>query len=312
MGEVRVRRRALYGAALAMLAPQGGWARNTPPVQSSDELRYLDEKRRLTVQVRINGQGPFPFMVDTGANHSVVSAQLAQTLELPAAGRVEMHGIAGVQVVDTVRAQTLTVGARTTRDMALSVLPQETLGVAGILGLEWLGDSSLMLDYNGRRMKVGSALPLPDERTIVVRAWTQRSGLTLLEASMPGQLLMAFIDSGSTTTVGNLALLKEAKRRRAITGDVVEVDLRSVTGQTLTCTFAVLSSLTMGKMVLRNVPLVVGPVHTFDYWGLKDTPAILLGSDILQQFDTVAMDFKRREVRFRVGERWGAMPGSRL
>ncbi len=313
MVDSTISRRGMAGLAAVLLAPPA-FARdpNVSQVSSSEPLKYLDAARRLTVKVMLNGQGPFNLMVDTGANSSVISSEVADSLGLKRAGQVELHGIAGVQMVDTVRIDSLRVGQKVNRQMTLSVLPGNNLGAAGLLGLDWLGSNSLMLDYGGRRMQVGAALPLPDERTIIVKARTRRSGLTLIDAHIPGQMLKAFLDSGSTTTVGNLALLKAARQRNVIQGDVIDVELRSVTGQTLPGRIAVLKTLTLGKMVLRNVPLVTGPVHTFEYWGMQDDPAMLIGSDVLQQFEHVALDFKRGEVRFRIADRRGSMPGSRL
>lgn len=302
-------RRDIAGLALMALVPGQALARNIVTAQSAanaptpDELKYLDRSRRLTVQVMVNGQGPFSFMVDTGANRSVISSETADRLGLMRREKVALHGIAGVQEVDTVIIDEVRVGRRVNRDMVLSVLPEAHLGAAGLLGLEWLGANSLMLDYGGRRMQVGSALPLPNERTVVVKARTQRSGLTLIDAHIPGRLIMAFLDSGSTTTVGNLALLREARAHDAIVGETVDIELRSVTGQTLPGRIVVLRSLTLGKMILRNVPLVIGPVHTFDYWGMRDEPALLIGSDILHKFDSIAMDFKRGEIRFQISAR---------
>lgn len=302
-------RRDIAGLALMALVPSQALARNIVTAQSAanaptpDELKYLDRSRRLTVQVMVNGQGPFSFMVDTGANRSVISSETADRLGLVRREKVALHGIAGVQDVDTVIIDEVRVGRRVDRGMVLSVLPEAHLGAAGLLGLEWLGANSLMLDYGGRRMRVGSALPLPNERTVVVKARTQRSGLTLIDAHIPGRLIMAFLDSGSTTTVGNLALLREARAHNAILGETVDIELRSVTGQTLPGRIVVLRSLTLGKMILRNVPLVIGPVHTFDYWGMRDEPALLIGSDILHKFDSIAMDFKRGEIRFQISAR---------
>jgi hypothetical protein len=48
------------------------------------------------------------------------------------------------------------------------------------------------------------------------------------------------------------------------------------------------------------VPVVFGPVHTFDYWGLSDRPAILIGIDVLNVFESVALDFTRGQVHFRL------------
>jgi predicted aspartyl protease len=298
-----ISRRGLAGLA-AMLVAAPAFARdpNAPQASSPEPLKYLDAARRLTVQVMLNGQGPFHMMVDTGANSSVISIETADRLGLVRGEPVEMHGIAGVQTVDTVVIDTLQMGRRIRRQMRVSIVAERHLGAAGLLGLDWLGANSLMLNYGQRRMAVGEPLPLPDDRTVVVKTRT-RSGLTLIDASIPSHKLIALLDSGSTTTVGNMALLRAAEERKAIIGAIFDIQLRSATGQTLPGRLAVLSRLTLGKMTLMNVPVVVAPVHTFDYWGLSDEPAILIGSDILQKFETVALDFKRREVRFKIAGR---------
>jgi hypothetical protein len=149
-------------------------------------------------------------------------------------------------------------------------------------------------------MVVGEGLPLADAQTAIVKSKLVRSGLMLLDAFMPRQRLIAFIDSGSTTTIGNLALLEAALRNNAVLGTLAATELRSVTGQVLPGRSAILSRLTLGEMTLRSVPLIVGAIHTFDYWGFREQPAIVIGTDVLQKFDTVSMDFKRNEVRFRV------------
>lgn len=303
MMDQTISRRGLVGlAATLVAAPALAWDPNTPQASSSEPLKYLDVAGRLTVQVMLNGQGPFDMMVDTGANSSVISIETADRLGLARGEPVEMHGIAGVQTVDTVVIDTLQMGRRIRRQMKVSIVAERHLGAAGLLGLDWLGANNLMLNYGQRRMAVGEPLPLPDHRTVVVKTRT-RSGLTLIDASIPRQKLIALLDSGSTTTVGNLALLRAAQERKAILGAIFDIQLRSATGQTLPGRLAVLNRLTLGKMTLMNVPVVVAPVHTFDYWGLANEPAILIGSDILRKFETVALDFKRREVRFRIADR---------
>ncbi|MET3664880.1 aspartyl protease family protein [Caulobacter sp. 1776] len=300
-----VQRRALVSSmAAAVFAPGAARARTqTPPAPAdspADSLRYLDDAKRLTVKALLNGQGPFTFLVDTGANSSVIAAELAAQLGLPSAGQTRMHGIAGAQSVETVVADTLSVGRRVRRRTTLSVLPRDTLRVDGILGLEWLGGANLLLDFRRRRMLVGEGLPLPDQDTIAVKATVQKSGLTLIDAFVPGRRIVAFVDSGSTTTAGNLALLQAVQERGAIVGPLIETELRSVTGQVLPGRLVTISRLTLGNIVLRRVSMVIGPIHTFDFWGMHEEPAILIGSDILQAFESVAMDFHAGEVRFKV------------
>jgi predicted aspartyl protease len=298
MGQVE--RRALMGLIAGAAVSPGLAASGQDAPPPTDPLKYLDAARRLSVQAFVNGQGPFDFLVDTGANSSVITAELAQALHLPLGGVSQLHSIAGAQVVQLAKVASLTVGRRTRTGMTVSILPRAQLRMDGVLGLDWLGRASLLLDFKRRRMVVGEALPAPDNMTVIVKSRLLRSGLTLLDAFMPLQRLIAFVDSGSTTTVGNLALLEAARDHDAVLGPFTATELRSVTGKVMPGRQAILSRLTVGKMTLRNVPLILGPIHTFDYWGFREQPAIVIGTDILQKFDTVAMDFKRNEVRFRV------------
>lgn len=41
-------------------------------------------------------------------------------------------------------------------------------------------------------------------------------------------------------------------------------------------------------------------VPPFALFGLRDDPALLLGTDLLQSFRKVAMDFRNRRVRFQL------------
>lgn len=307
MDDQGVERRALMGLVGSVAATPGVAlaVQDAPPASSSsltttDPLKYLDAAKRLTVKARVNGQGPFDFLVDTGANSSVITTELARQLNLPRGAPSKLHSIAGSQFVETAKVASLAVGKRSRENLTVSILPREQLRIDGILGLEWLDRASLLLDFKQRRMTVGEGLPLADSRTVIVKSKLLRSGLTLIDAFMPLQRLIAFVDSGSTTTVGNLALLEAARENNAVLGSLADTELRSVTGQVLPGRTAILSRLTLGKMTLRNVPLIIGAIHTFDYWGFREQPAIVIGTDILQRFDTVAMDFKRNEVRFRV------------
>ncbi len=97
----------------------------------------------MTAPVRLDDQGPFPFVVDTGANQTVISDVLAASLGLPRGEPAALHGVAGVQVADTVRAARLEVGGRVERDVVLSVLPQAALGGPGLLGVDRFDGGSL-------------------------------------------------------------------------------------------------------------------------------------------------------------------------
>lgn len=293
-----IERRALMGLiAAGAVAPRAALGQAT---EAPDPLKFLDTAQRLTVKAYVNGQGPFDFLVDTGASSSVISAELADRLGLIRTGSNKLHSIAGAQSVSTARVESLTVGKRSRSDMTVSVLPRALLRMDGVLGLDWLGRASLLLDFLRHKMVVGEGLPLSDALTVAVKSRLTRSGLMLIDAFIPDQRLIAFVDTGSTTTVGNLPLLEAARAAKAIVGELSDTELRSVTGQILPARASVVSRLMLGKLTLRNIPLLIGEVHTFDYWGFRDEPAIVIGIDILKKFQSVAIDSKRGEVRFRV------------
>lgn len=301
MDSWNVARRAVIGgfAGAALAGGAAGALQHKAPAEA-DRLRYIDPANRLSVEAYVNGQGPFDFMVDTGATTSVITAELAAQLGLQPKDSVRLHSIAGAQLVPMAKVATLAVGKRTRRDMTVAVLPRALLQMDGVLGLEWLGRSSLLLDFGRRRMVVGEALPVPDAQTTTVKSKLLRSGLILIDAHIPGQGLIAFVDSGSTTTAGNDAMLEAARRSGALIGSAGVAELRSVTGDALEGRLAVLSRLVLGNMLLRDVQVVIGPIHTFEYWGIQDVPAIVIGTDVLRTFDQVALDMKRNEVRFRL------------
>jgi len=149
-------------------------------------------------------------------------------------------------------------------------------------------------------MRVGSISPPIDDYTVSVPVKARPSGLHLIEARVASASALAFIDTGSTTTVGNMALMRLAMHYRSVTSEWADIQLMSLTGQTVEGRLAALKTLGLGQITLRNVPVVFGPVHTFEYWGLVRRPAILIGIDILNAFQTVALDFTRGQVHFRL------------
>ena len=56
-----------------------------------------DRAGRIHAAGEINGQGPFRFILDTGANRSALAPEVVERLHLPAAEKVflEVHGVTG-------------------------------------------------------------------------------------------------------------------------------------------------------------------------------------------------------------------------
>ena len=63
---------------------------------------------------------------------------------------------------------------------------------------------------------------------------------------------------------------------------------------------AVVGELQLGPVTLRNVPMAFADVPPFALFGLSKQPALLLGTDMLENFRRISLDFKARKVRFQL------------
>ena len=252
---------------------------------------------RMNAQLMVQGKGPFAFVVDTGANQSVISAELAHRLELPLGPSRQLNGVAGVSPAATVVAD-LTIGKRVRREVTLFVLPAAAIGGDGMLGLDGLEGQRLELDFRAQTMHIEAAgRKTFGPSSVAVRSRRRDGQLTLVDADVAGISVTAFIDSGAQNTIGNLALQRLARARRPT--DLWEShSIISVTGQTIEAQIAALPHFRIGGLTLPFWPVAFADLHTFQMWKLSDIPAILVGVDVLSRFEQVSLDFAHDEVRF--------------
>ena len=283
----------------------------TPPGTGTRLETAFDTALRMTVPVHIGKQGPFAFVVDTGANRTVVSAETAARCGLGADGSAPVHGIAGVQPAPLVKAPRLRVGQVQSHNLSLPVLPRASLGADGLLGIDVLKGRRMRLDFKGNTFEIGpssvgagigrgtdSRIPNP-ELGVIVPAQYRSGQLVIFDADVAGVPVRAFLDSGSQVTCGN-PVLREIliSQRPDLASRFSTTQLISATGQTATAELAALPRLRLGGMALYDVRAAFAPLHIFSLWGLDDRPAILVGIDVLRNFEEVTLDFGRREVLF--------------
>ncbi len=291
----------------------------TPEAAAHLEVAF-DQAARMTVPVRLNSSGPFDFVVDSGANRSVVASEVAAACGLPSAGKADVHGIAGVEPANLVAVKRLAVGGVVSGNLSLPVLARRHLGADGLLGVDVMRGRRMSLDFvehgfgivtSDSGTDVGAGIRLHDDdvggssrlhadRTPVQVPATYRNGqLVIVDAQVAGVHLSAFIDSGAQVTVGNRALRDAVVRTRPEFGvRLAPVPLISATGQTALGEFAPLPTLRLGGMAINNIEVIFAQLHIFDLWKLNDRPAILIGIDVLQHFRRVTLDFGRKVVVF--------------
>lgn len=255
---------------------------------------------RLSVDVQVNGRGPYHFLVDSGADTSAVGLRIAHDLELPLGTPAVVNGMTSRDVVDRVKVAQLTLGDSTIRNLELPALREYDLGGDGLVGIDALVEQRLMMDFEKKLIKVEDArVPvkiLPGD--IVITAKRRRGQLILTEVRAQRFRLDAVIDTGSEISIGNSALRDKLIRKGY--NRFWEVEAIGVTGVSVKMQIARIDELQLGPVVLRDVPIAFADVPPFKVFGLADEPALLLGTDLLETFRRVSLDFRARKVRFQL------------
>jgi hypothetical protein len=186
-----------------------------PPAVIDDTLLIGGEdieakkiRTRMTVEVTVNGKGPYRFLVDSGADSSVVGLRLAQQLALPLTTPVILHGMTGSARVDRVKVDELRLGTSVVQNLELPALKEQDLGGQGMIGIDALLEQRLMMDLEKRVIKAEDASQpaIRMDGEIVVRARRQRGQLILTQVRAAGLPLEAVVDTGSEITIGNKLL----------------------------------------------------------------------------------------------------------
>ncbi len=278
-----------------------------PPAQIDDTLAIGGEnidarkvRTRMTVGVQVNGTGPYRFVVDSGADTSVIGQRVARALNMPAGTPVLLNGMTETRRVDRVLVDELQLGGSSFAGLQLPVLQERDLGGDGMIGIDALVEQRLMMDFEQRTIKVEDAAKPPPrlDGDIVVVARRRKGQLILTQVSINGRPIEAVIDTGSEVTIGNMALRDRLIRR--IPDKFSKIEVTGVTGAKMELELARVAELKIGAITLQDVPVAFADVPPFAVFGMSEQPSLLLGTDLLETFRRVSLDFKARKVRFQL------------
>lgn len=264
-----------------------------------DAVKARKIDTRLGVDVFVDGRGPYHFIVDSGADTSAIGLHIANSLKLPPTTPAILNGMTSRKLVERVKVDELKLGPSIIRNLELPALREEDVGSDGIIGIDALVQQRLMMDFDKRLIRVEDARKPEryEPGEIVITARRRHGQLILTHVRAAGLSLDAVIDTGSEITIGNLALRDRLLRKNH---KFVTVPVTGVTGATINLQLAQIDELQLGPITLQNVPIAFADVPPFKLFGLSDQPALLLGTDLLETFRKISLDFKARKVRFQL------------
>jgi hypothetical protein len=283
-------------------APAAGKA----PARPVEVLLYAeatrpDELGRIVVPVMLSKQGPFHFMLDTGATRTAIAARTVAQLGLQPdqQQRVLLRGVSGVKRVPTVVLQKLEAGSMQFDQLRVPVLSGRVMeGLDGVIGADTLNTHRVSADFRNDRIRISDGSDgRADKRYQVVAFKRISRPLVMIDVLVGPVRARAVIDTGGAHTLGNNALLGALRSRFG--GNLPGTVQSRVADATDTLQPALLAPvpyLVFGPVALANLPVSFGDFSIFDIWGINDRPTLLLGMDVLGMLDGMIIDYPRKEL----------------
>ena len=265
------------------------------PAPLDEVLIDRDRYERMTVPVSIGGRGPFRFLVDTGAQASVVTPRVRDEAELVFEGPANLVAMGSSAIVETFSLDGLEFAGREQNGLTAALLQARHIGADGILGLDALQHMRILLDFREDRIEVfdideGSNLRGYE---IVVRARRKLGQMVIANARIDGIRTSVVIDTGAQGSFGNDALRRKLRARGSLVAPSTDV-----LGVTTLNDVAIAREMKIGTLTITDLPIAYGRSPAFESLELDSQPALILGMRDLRMFDRIAIDFAKRRVLF--------------
>lgn len=268
--------------------------------QTEDVHFKTERDDRMTVPVRLSGLGPFRFLVDTGADHTAISGEIAGKLGLVDRESAALHTISGASVVSTTNVPNLQLTRNPVNVKDSPVLNKADMGADGILGVDSLRSQRVEFNFATQTLSIVPSAARQtntvEPGTIIVQAARKHGRLVVTDAAANGRPLTVVIDTGAELSIGNDALRKELVGR-GLLDPSQKVELLSVTGGKISGDYMFVRELSIGGVTIQNLAIVFADAHTFRKLGLDRRPALLLGMNAIRAFKKVSIDFANRKFR---------------
>jgi len=259
----------------------------------------------IIVQAMINDQGPFDFVLDTGASISVVFDQTLEEagLELVGGEKVLVHGMIGIGEFPITTIDHLQVGDESWRDARVAYLPvsdEFSAELDGILGVDFLGNYAVSVSARDQVVRLYPPEVVAEK---AYRGWTSvpmqqldigrgDASAYTIDLHINGIDVPALLDLGSGANLMNWhaahAIRVRPKRgnRRRLHGIIDNVPVIADLD---------VPQLKIGTIYWRNRNFLISEFEIFKVLDLEHQPVAIVGPGLFKERDFI-IDFVRNRL----------------
>lgn len=290
--------------------------KRTANAEITDELKLLDfqvdPSDRMTLPIELSDGRTYDFMIDTGAEQSAISREVAQQLGLSVTGARQVISFAGSSRVETVTIPFLPLAKQTHHDVDALLLGRSAIGADGLLGMDSLKDQFVTFDFKSRQMRLQKPTrysSFSDRNTVRVDLTERNGRMVMSDAQASGVSVDVILDTGSGLSIGNDALRQELLRKKKL-GTLEPRAMLTVTGRIVPIEYGVLRDVVIDGVEIIYMPIAFAMSEPFDSLDMADQPTLILGMDVLRSFGQISVDFANKRAYFRGRDSSQYKPGS--
>jgi predicted aspartyl protease len=251
----------------------------------------------ILLPVQVNGEGPFEFILDTGAGTSLLSSEVGQKLGIPIIGSKEGQSAGGAISVSLAKLSSLAVGSAKLDNVDVGLVDLSHIGktvgakIDGDLGYNFLKHFRITLDYRKSEIRLddpkrfelaGKSAAVTE---VAMRLANPAKPLILVDVHANGRGPFQFaIDTGTSTT----AITPELAKQLGVASS--PIGPATTGGAHVDVAAGVLQSFRVGGAAIDNMAVIVADFFTMLSNALGAKLDGIVGYNFLRNYK-VALDY---------------------
>ena len=258
------------------------------------------------IRVKVNGAGPFRFLLDTGTQGVHVSRVLANRLELESFGKSRFEGLGGANVLygEIVFLESLQMGGVTVRNIPAEAIDLVGIG-DGIVNPAVLRAIRVQLLNSSRSLRLSrwpaEGEPDPLRPTATTRLGPPETvpflsfhGHSIIRVEIEGMSANALLDTGAENTILDLSVLERIPDLASFPVSGYGITLQGLTGELLDARVVLQVQMVVAHQNFRVKDLFAADLRRLaNYYG-PEVHAVL-GMQQLRHFD-MTFDYRRHQL----------------